>query len=587
MVSNEIQQESLANEINAAAINSNPIVRIISDPSVVLSFIKEDDEIDGLMGKPVGQLQQTSLEDDDKLPVFDWKRFKFNLKPNFFVYTFFASIVMAQSLFTMTTLLDLQMDKISHAGDVSITNNDDYLTFMKWSGIVVTLSQMFVISKVGELLDKFGIRFTTLTFFTFHVLHSSIMLYTMSEKYIFHMASYFPLYIIASLSGGPMVLLTIVQTGITEIFSLHEERMVHFNYLQSIVGATTFIVPFLTTFFIKKYGKYTVLKVDFCLTITGLVSAYLILNNIKPIKNNTAKIDQKDQIEIRVKRLNKATKKSKHGSSILEKFLNLKFISQFKVFLLPKTEVVGRRNVLLLLLFKIANSIQESAPMIMLTYLMQIFNYDAIYLNYLISFIGIYGSFCSVVGIKIFYYVTHSILHIEHNGKKLDKIDISQMYLTSIGSLIGLIYAIIKKNSVYGVLTMFFFLTTFDFLKPAAANIIVKYVNNSSCKNREELETEGLLESDGEETEETQIVSDQEAKNGTLYACMSIIERIVLGFGSAMFFQVYGMTKDTKPWFFLVVLLAVPISNLLLLFAMRAEDVDEDSEALLTKSTSV
>lgn len=481
-------------------------------------------------------LEENEISKEEHEWKFDWKRLKFNGNPNFLIYTILITVYSAQQLFIATTFLDLQFNKIvsSSLGDssneISLSNTNDYLSYMKWSGIVLRTLEMFIVSTFGKVLDSHGTRATTLLFFVFSLANGGIMLYTMSSNYSFAFKTYLPLQIFGNLGGGLSVLMVIGQSGITDLFEDYEKRIVYFNYLGSIIGSVAFLVPIFTTFFIKKFGKYAVLKVNIYITAIEICIVYIALNDGK----------KKPKAEVTEEQTSATVAVQKEDNY----FLN--FLSQFKVLALPKSEPVARRNVFLLTAFKMLKAIAPASSNILVAYLMIIFNFDAINLNYLISFISIYGALCSFGGIKIFYYITKNVLKMKHDKRRFDQIDKAQLAISALGSVLASFVALIFRNYLLGILLMLVLEATFEFSSCVINNSIVKYVENTKELN---VENERLIDSDS-----TEVVQEPgKNKLGSIYACFSILDIVVIVLFNAILFQIFESSKESRPWLFLIV----------------------------------
>lgn len=567
ILSQEIANHQLNNITKAISNNFNDLPLLV------------DNDLDNILQKEVEEEEDNGMAKEENEPFsFDWIHFKFNLEPNFFIYAFLLSLHMAQDLFLNAAFLELQLDKIVKSSEKKSANKNlvtftssDYLSYMKWSGIILTTLQMLVISQFGKLLDTRGIRFTTLVFFALIFLNGSIVLYTMSSKYNFEICTYLPLKIIGGLDGGSTVLLTIVQNGITDLFTSHEQRIVSFNYILSSISVISFIVPIFTTFFIKKFGKFTILKVSLFITIVEFSLVYLFLND--------AKVKKQTQTTTTNNNNNKNSQKVIHKPSdslLVSKNHNFftNFLLQFKVLVLPKSDPIARKNVFFLIGFKVTNYIFTASGPVVIAYLMLIFNFDAIKLNYLVAFIGLYGAICSVSLINLFYYIISNILKMKHNPKKFDKIDKIQLFLLAFGSFVAFNICLFLRKHLSGILAVLVILTTFDFCVPVINNSIVKSIEHTTRELEEEVEEEQLLLNNDQNINTSEV--PERTKTGTIYACFSILDKLVMIVFSATMFQVFDLSKDSKPWLFLILPYIGSCINLALCYFVHVDKYDSN-----------
>lgn len=536
--------------------NLNVINSVISNtPGDIHLFLENDVSHNNI------NLEENELSKEEPEWKFDWKHLKFNGKPNFLIYTVLITLYTSQQLFVATTFLDLQFNKIvssslgHSSSEISLSNTTDYLSYMKWSGVILRTLEMFIVSKFGQFLDSHGTRVTTLLFFVLALVNGGILLYTMSSAYSFAFKTYLPLQIFGNLGGGLSVIMTIGQSGITDLFDDYEKRIIYFNYLASIIGSVTFLVPIFTTFFIKRFGKYAVLKVNIYITAIEICLVYLVVNDGTRKAEKTSEEETTASLAIR-----------KENNFFVD------FLSQFKILALPKTEPIARRNVFLLTTFKMFKAIGPACSSVLVAYLMIIFNFDAIYLNYLVSFISIYGALCSFGGIKIFYYITKSILKMKHDKSRFDQIDKAQLAISALGSILASFIALLFRNYLLGILLMLMLEATFDFSSPVINNSIVKYIENSKEVT---VENEPLLDPDSTEMVE----EPRRNKIGSIYACFSILDIIVGVLFNTMLFQIFESSKESRPWLFLIAPSLCACANVVIYFLVQTDGSSEQNPA--------
>lgn len=492
--------------------------------------------------------------------AFDFKKFKFNNKPTFMIYAIITCVTLSQEILSSASFLELQLKKIKNHSQKA-QNSNEYITYMKWSGIIFTMLQLFSVYFFGSVLDNRGVRFSAKLFLIFFLVSNVVNLYLMSDYYGFNFYSYILFRLIASIDGGFVVLVTIINAGITDLFESHTKRMLYFNYLYSIVGVTTFVIPFLTTFIIKRFGNYCTLQVQTIITVFSITFVQLFLNDksTKTTKKNDNDSITKQQVKVTKKRIQPTASLITQTEAVLaETNVIKKIIKQFEVFILPKNTGIARKNVLLLELFKIFSSFNQATINVGVSYLMIAHDFTAIQLNYIISFFGCYGCVTSFVGIKVFYYIIEKFTNLKTSTHYFDYIDKTQLLISAGSTLAGFVFAIVCSGSWVGQVLMLLCFETFVAASPILTNGIIKIVENQQEYVKlygDEENTALILDnaSDDEGDVEYEEVEPAKSKTAIIFSCYTIQDKITTTLIATMLFQVFEMTKDTKPWFFYVI----------------------------------
>ena len=492
--------------------------------------------------------------------AFDFKKFRFNNQHTFMIYAFILCVTLSQEILSSASFLELQLKKIkSHSPKTQ--SGDEYIAYMKWSGMIFTMLQLFSVYFFGSLLDRRGVRFSVMLFLLCFFVSKVMNLYLMSDYYNFNFYSYIPCRLIASMDGGFVVLVTIINSGITNLFESHTKRMLYFNYLYSLVGIITFVIPFITTFIIKRFGNYCTLQVEAIVTFFTIAFVQLFLNDkskkTAEIKDND--IIAKQQVEITKKTVQPTTSLLSQADVFLaETNIIKKIIKQFEVFILPKNTGIARKNVLLLELFKILSSADQATINVGISYLMIAHDFTAVELNYIISFFGFYGCVASFVGIRVFYYIINKFTNLKASAHYFDRIDKTQLLITSGASLAGFTLAIVCKGSWLGQILMLVCFETFVSAAPILSNGIIKIIENQHeyVKLYGDEENSPLFLNNAYDDEEDFVYEEFEpvkSKTAIIFSCYTIQDKITTALFGALLFQVFEMTRDTKPWFFYVV----------------------------------
>lgn len=487
---------------------------------------------------------------------FDFKRFKFNNKPVFFIYAIITCVSLSQEILSSASFLELQLKKIlDHSNGAG--SSSEYLSYMKWSGIVFTVLQMFSVYFFGSILDKHGVRFSALLFLLFYLLSNVTNLFLMSDFYNFDFYSYIFFRLIASLDGGFVVLVTIMNAGIADLYEVHTQRMVYFNYLYSIIGVSTFVVPFFTTFIIKKFGNYCTLQVQTAITFLNIAFVYLLLNNKSENNANDEDIINKNQAIISQRKVDPVSSVLSSAEVILaESNIIKKIIKQFKVFVLPKSTGIARKNVFILETIKILSCFDQATISVGVSYLMVTYNFNAIQLNYITSFFGCYGCLTSFFGIKLFYYVVNNLTNLKPSTKFFDRVDQLQLFINCGSSLLAFALPIIFRKSWLGQVLMLFCLETFICVGPILNNGIIKIIENEEeyvKMNTDEENRPLLLSENNEEYSESSSEKPAKSKTAIIFSCYTIQDKLSMAVFSTALFQVLDMTKDSCPWAFFTV----------------------------------
>lgn len=507
---------------------------------------------------------------------FDFKKFKFNNKPVFFIYAIITCVTFSQEILSSASFLELQLKKIQkHSNGTG--SSSEYLSYMKWSGIVFTMLQMFSVYFFGSILEKRGVRFSALLFLLFYLLSNVTNLFLMSDSYSFDFYSYIFFRLIASLDGGFVVLVTIMNAGIADLYVVHTQRMVYFNYLYSIIGVSTFVVPFFTTFIIKKFGNYCTLQVQTAITFMNIAFVYLLLNN-KPETNNANDDDMinKSQVSISQKKVDPVSNVLSTTEVIMaESNIIKKIIKQFEVFALSKNTGIARKNVFILETIEILSCFDQATINVGVSYLMVTYNFNAIQLNYITSFFGCYGCLTSFFGIKLFYYVVNNLTNLKPSTKFFDRVDQLQLFINCGSSLLAFTFPIVFRKSWLGQVLMLFCLETFICVKPILNNGIIKIIENEGeyIKLNTDEESNLLLPDDDIE-DFNAFVSEKPPKSKTaiIFSCFTIQDKLSMALFSTALFQVLDMTKDSCPWAFFAVACFISFIRCIIAFLVEPRD---------------
>lgn len=503
---------------------------------------------------------------------FNFKKFKFNNKPVFIIYAIITCVTLSQEILSSASFLELQLKKIESHSNGTKTSSE-FLSYMKWSGIVFTILQMFSVYFFGSILDKKGVRFSALLFLLFYFLSNVTNLFLMSDYYNFDFYSYIFFRLIASLDGGFVVLATIMNAGITDLYEVHTQRMLYFNYLYSIVGVSTFAVPFFTTFIIKKYGNYCTLQLQTTLTLLNITFVYMLLNN-KP-RSTTSKDEDtiiKDQVNITTKKVDPVDNVLSTAEVIMAETNIIKnIIKQFEVFVLPKKTGVARKNVFLLETMKVLSSIDQATINVGVSYLMVDYNFNAIQLNYIISFFGCYGCFTSFFGIKLFYYIVNNFTKLKPSTKFFDRVDQLQLFINNGSTLFAFTLPIIFRKSWLGQIFMLFCFETFVCVGPILNNGIIKIIENEEeyVKLNTDEESNPLMSRDDNEINSAK---PTKSKTAIILSCYTIQDKLSSALFSATLFQVLELTKDSCSWAFYVVAWMVSLIRFVISFLVEPKD---------------
>ena len=519
-------------------------------------------------------------QDDDQISTksetpndfsFDFKRLKFNNQPVFLIYVTVICVMLSQEILSSSSFLELQLKKITgHSATTQSTN--EYLSYMKWSGIVFTVLQLFSVYFFGSILNKHGVRFSAFLFLFFYLVSNVVNLFLMSDYYTFDFYSYTFFRLIANIDGGLDVMVTIINAGIADLFESHPKRMLYFNYLYSIISVVTFLVPFVTTFVIKKFGNYYTLKVQTVITFFNIAFVHLLLNNKLKSRVETTDDDSinKNQVKITKKKINTFSSTKSKTEAITKNNVFTNIIKQFEVFILPKNTGIARRNVMLLELFNIFSTINQASISVGVSYLLVAYDFNAIQLNYLTSFFGCYGSLTSFLGIKIFYYIVNKFTSLKASSHFFDRIDRIQLLMNAGASTIGYLFPLIIRHSWLGQIFMMLCFDSVMFVAPVLNNSIIKIIENEKeyVKLQADEENDALLSVDDEneleedgENQEHEEVSPPKSKTAIIFSCFTIQNKITTALFSAVLFQVLEMTKDTRPWLFYVISLILSSIN--------------------------
>lgn len=507
---------------------------------------------------------------------FDFKKFKFNNKPVFLIYAIITCVSLSQEILSSASFLELQLKKIQSHSD-GAGSSSEYLTYMKWSGIVFTVFQMFSVYFFGSILDKRGVRFSALLFLVFYLLSNVTNLFLMSDYYNFDFYSYIFFRLIASLDGGFVVLVTIMNAGIADLYEVHTQRMVYFNYLYSIIGVSTFVVPFFTTFIIKKFGTYSTLQVQTAITFVNIAFVYLLLNN-KPETNNANDEDtiNKNPVKITQKKVDPVSNVLSTAEVIMaETNIIRKIIKQFEVFALPKNTGIARKNVFILETIKILSCFDQATISVGVSYLMVTYHFNAIQLNYITSFFGCYGCLTSFFGIKLFYYVVNNLTSLKPSTTFFDRVDQLQLFINCGSSLLAFTLPILFRKSWLGQVLMLFCLETFICVGPILDNGIIKIIEHEEeyVKLNSDEENSPLLATDNNEvSNESNNEKPAKSKTAIIFSCYTIQDKLSMALFSTALFQVLDMTKDSCPWAFFAV--ACFISFIRCIIALSVEPRD-------------
>lgn len=504
---------------------------------------------------------------------FDFKHFKFNLKPNFYLLVCLSALKFVASFICVTALSDLKMRKVVGSFEDSNSGQSEYLRVQSFVSAFQSVTGIITSSYFGSLSDRKGRFFAFVLSAVLSVMAGLINLFIFSDRYQYNIYSFLLLLSVSTLDGGVVVLNALTNSYISDIVPSNE-RLLFFSTYQCVICGLSTVVPLLTAFIVNKTSNYTTLLFSMVLYVLTLIGTWLFLSESLSTEARQESMTENQKTIEKYKMLRekcfediRSSDSSSRGNLFSKVFraiyhtcrlhVVVDVVRPLKALYLPKTStgsLIPRVNALILVasqVFYLAS--YDGAGVALTPYALIDLQWTSVDLSYFFS----YSSVISTITLLLVPIYLYPYL-IQKRGFKIltfsvDKLDILNMRVLSVGLMFSVVCPLlfISTQGLYGC-TFFFGLVSFAV--PTIQNSLLKYAAPN--------------------------------KTGEMLAGVSLLSHLNVLITPPIFLQVYDKTKSYWPTLFLVIPLTFQTCGFVLTYFLKIVEDPERFDVIKDNTSS-